>query len=150
MATKYLDFLNSVLKKLDEIIELLKHPKKPKTKTVAKILLELNRHQIGSINLSDVVTPETLLPEQRTQYLREAESLWKNIVFQNELKLIMRRQLEFVGMQAADFDQVMVARGTINGSSLLLEKIEQLHIQFMEKTKRPELVDERNKFDIAV
>ncbi len=109
-------------------------------------LLELARHQVGSINLRDIVDADLLTGESKAQYLANAELVWVNPVFKNELYRIIRKQLEFIAMQSSDFDQTLVGRGTINGADLIRERFETLHIQYADRNKPKEKFD---KFEIS-
>lgn len=93
-------------------------------------LLELMRHQVGSVNLMDLASLDTLIGDARKQYLRDAESLWANPVFHNEINRVIRRQLEFIGTEAESDRQADVGRGTINGVTLLRERIEVIHAEY--------------------
>lgn len=134
MKIIYLSLLKEITKKLDTVLESLGH----KTKSSRESLVHLNRHQLGSIDLSDLTIPEELTGERRKEYLQQAELLWANPVFQNETKLIIRKQLEFIGMQAVEDLQYVIGRGTINGSDLLRDRIETLHTQYKESIKGPD------------
>jgi len=111
-------------------------------KTTEKKITELMRHQIGSINLSDLIDISTLTLSERKKYLQDAETLWNNPVFKNEIKFIIQKQIEFIGMEARDILEVSVGRGTVNGATLLSERIQALHIEYIEDTKPKEKFDE--------
>ncbi len=116
--------------------------KKVSKKKLLETIVKINRHQIGSIDLADIIDVDALKPSDKKIYLQEAEVLWSNPVFQNETKKIIRLQLEFIGMNAEYFEQMLVGRGTINGCDLLRERIEKLHLEYKDSTQSTE-----EKFD---
>jgi hypothetical protein len=120
---------------------------KKKTGTKKKTVVEFNRHQIGSISLTDIDYIDSLSVSDRRNYLQQAENIWTNPVFQNEIKTIIQKQLEFIGMESKDYNQILIGRGTINGVSLLQERLETLHSEYIQGIKPPEKFDE---FDVGV
>jgi hypothetical protein len=120
--------------------------KKTTKKTFAQKSVELNRHQLGSINLNDRLVIHTLKGTARTNYIRSAELVFVNEAFKNEIKALIQAQLEFIANQASDFDQVLFGRGTINGLFILEEVFEKYHNEFIELTKQPEDFD---RFEIS-
>ena len=111
--------------------------KKRSKKEFKESLLEINRHIIGSIDLSDMFDIDSLTPSDRLKYLQDSELIYNNNTFQNELKWIVQRQLEFIGMESVEFDHTLVGRGTMNCADLLTERFEKLHEEYKAVT-RPE------------
>lgn len=112
-----------------------------------KTIVDFNRNQIGSISLKDIDSLDNLTISERKGYLQQAESIFNNPVFQNEIKIIVQKQLEFMGMKARNMEEVWVSRGTINGVDLFRERIETLHSEYIQAIKPPEKFDE---FDVGV
>lgn len=110
---------------------------KKRSKTTNEKLIEINRHCIGSINLTDIVNVDRLTPAERLDYLKGAEHIFKSPIFQNELKIMIQTQLEFIGWNSADFEQVLMGRGTLNGIDLLMERFSKLYEEYKQAT-RPE------------
>lgn len=99
-----------------------------------KILVDINRHQVGSIGLCDLMNEEAMDEPTRKEYLRNAEEVWRNPVFKKEITMLIRKQENFIACWAEDEKQVLVGRGTINGVSLIEERLRELHSEY-EATK---------------
>jgi hypothetical protein len=110
-----------------------------------KTVVDLNRHQIGSIDLSDLIWVEKLSESDRKKYLQDAEMVWANPVFQNEILRMIQAQLEFIGMQALTWEQSLVGRGVINGLDLIKTQMENYHNQHLQAIRPAEKFD---KFEI--
>ena len=106
-----------------------------KRSTKNEKLTENTRHVLGSINLSDMVDIGSLTPADKLNYLKEAEGVYQNEVFQNELKIMVQAQLEFIGLNAANYDEVIMGRGTMNGFSLMQERFSILHNEYRQAIK---------------
>jgi hypothetical protein len=111
-----------------------------KKKDLKKELICINRKLIGSISLNDIIFEEELTPTEQKKYLQDAEMIYNNPVFSNELKKMIQRQLEFIGMESTSQDEVYIARGTMNGFDLLIERFSTLHKKYEQATK-PEDTD---------
>ena len=122
----------------------MKIKKRSVKKTLIKNLVKINRNFIGSIDLGDIINVDKMTPTDRINYLKEAETLYNNPVFQNEIKKMVQTQLEFIAMQTTDQDQVYVGRGTISGLDLLMETINHYHNEYKQAI-RPE--ENFNKFN---
>lgn len=107
----------------------------------SEMLTDLNRNQLGSISLKDINDVTRFTTGERKQYLQDAEVLWTNPVFQNEIKKMIQVQLEFMGNEATEISQVFVARGTINGVQCFHEWIEMLHNEYTQLNKPEEDFD---------
>jgi uncharacterized protein (UPF0305 family) len=106
-----------------------------KKKTFNEKITENTRHVLGSINLSDVVDINSFTPADKLNYLKEAEGVYQNEVFQNELKVMVQTQLEFIGLNAKNYDEVIMGRGTMNGIDLMLERFSALHNEYIQAIK---------------
>lgn len=106
-----------------------------KKKTFNDKAAENTRHVLGSINLSDLVDVNLLTPTDKLNYLKEAEGMFQNTTFQNELKTMIQAQLEFIALNAANYEEVIMGRGTMNGLSLMLERFSTLHNEYKQATK---------------
>ena len=112
-----------------------------------KTIVDFNRNQICSVSLKDIDNIDDLTVVDRKNYLQQAESLYSNPVFQNEIKVIIQKQLEYMGMEAKNMEEVWVSRGTINGIDLLRERIEALHSEYIQAIKPAEKFD---RFEVGV
>ena len=137
---KFFKRWEELLNKLEKLLEANSKLQKSIKKDLKlnELVTELNRKQIGSIDLSDIVEDD-ISESKRKNYLQKAESLWTNEVFQNEVKKIMSKQMEFAVCQTSSQDQTYIARGTINGIALIHERIEQLHSEYKELSKPMEV-----------
>ncbi len=82
----------------------------------------LLRHLLASIVLSD--TKEEISSEEHNRRAVDAEIFYKNH-FEKLLKAFIQEQLEFIGKEAMDLEQLSFGRGTINGFSLIKEWFEE-------------------------
>lgn len=84
----------------------------------------LNKEQLASINARDIIklqNEDDKLNEQEIKSKAEmADNFYRNN-FEKVLKLMLFRQLEFLGKQAETQGQILFGRGTINGLSLIDE-----------------------------
>lgn len=104
-----------------------------------KSAMLLNRNQLGSIDLSDVKLSESNIRERNASIITSFKYL-KQII--NDLK---KAQLEFLGNQCENENQLLFGRGSTNGISLVLEELEKCKSQYEEDTKP---VEEFNKTKI--
>jgi hypothetical protein len=89
---------------------------------------ELTRNNLSSIDLADIdILKKKLgidIPEEdRVARAKEANIFYNN-VFEDEIKLFIQAQLEFIAKKASNTEQLMIGRGTINGLSLIKEWFE--------------------------
>lgn len=104
---------------------------------------DINKHQLGSIDLSDIEEAEnTLLTDvEMMELASQAETFYKQH-FKKVLKLLTQKQLQFIGEQAQGDAQLMFGRGTINGIYLIDEWFNQKISESMsrfQKEEKPEL-----------
>ena len=85
----------------------------------------LTRHELSSIDLSDVeeIRKIKFTDEQLKAKASSAEEFYNNVL-ENELKLFIQVQLEFIGKEAVNQDQLQFGRGTLNGICLVKEWFE--------------------------
>ena len=114
-----------------------------------KKLTELNRHQLGTIDLSDAVSVDKMSSSERRTYLEQAEMVFANPVFKKEIATLMQAQIEFVACSSADREQDLVGRGTINGLSLLSERFNELHSQFKDMTTPEKPLTEEERMSVV-
>ena len=115
-------------------------------KTGTKTIVDFNRHQIGSLDLSDLKDLSKMSEAERKTYIQLAESVWNNKAFQNEILFLIQKQLEFMGMEVDSYEKVLVSRGTINGIDLIRQRFETYHTQHLEAIKPAE---QFNRFEIV-
>lgn len=102
--------------------------------------IEVIRHTLGSIGLSDVEEKDQT-PEERKEYCGIISAAFPTI--EKDIKALLHAQLMYASNQAEDWDRVIFARGTFNGISLLLEKWKQAHTEHHTRS-RPEPHDPLN------
>lgn len=102
----------------------------------------LTRHQLGSIDLEDI-PEEPTDPAERKNYNGQVSAFFK-LVAEPEISRFIQAQLEFIGKEAATWEQTIFARGTINGLFLLREKWEKAHRAHLADQERPQ---ESERFD---
>lgn len=102
--------------------------------------IEIIRHILGSIDLSDVEERDQT-PEERKEYCGIISASFPTL--EKDIKALLHAQLLYASNQAEDWDKVIFARGTFNGMSLLLEKWRQAHMEHHARG-RPDSLDETN------
>lgn len=102
--------------------------------------IEAIRHTLGSVDLSDIDdTPQT--EAERKEYCGIISAAFPTL--EKDIKSLLHAQLMYASNQANDWDQVLFARGTFNGISLLLERWKQAHAEHHARG-RPEPEDPLN------
>lgn len=102
----------------------------------------LNREQLGSISLDGMRDKE--LTENELKERNAKISLDFKIIEQTTKKLLIAQE-EFMANQCENEQQLLFARGSINGLTLLLEEFASYKSQHDEITKPK---DEFNKFNV--
>lgn len=103
---------------------------KKSTAALVKGAMKL-RHALGSISLEEIkVLDEKMSKTERADYLRNAELVFKNPVFQNEIARIIREQEKFTAAMAETWEAVLVGRGTIHAAVLLEDRFAHLHLEY--------------------
>lgn len=107
-----------------------------------KSALLLNRHQLGSISL-----------DTRNKELSEEEKKARNISIANSFKYIepaikklIIAQQEFMAKQCENEQQLLFARGTINGLFIIREELQSYKSAHDEENKPKENYDEHQIF----
>lgn len=111
------------------------------TKTRDKTI-ELLRHLLGSIDLSDVEDIKELSEEEKRAHIDIIGAAFPYI--EKDIKKFLYEQLMFSSNQAMDWDQVLVGRGTFNGMDLLLEHWKKDRVEYLAKAQPKDQFDEHN------
>lgn len=90
-----------------------------KEEKLKKELLTVTRHNLSSIDLSDI-KEEELSEEEAKSRNSEIERFY-NGIFKNEIKKMIKDQLDFIMQTATENDQLNFGRGTLNGFKLVME-----------------------------
>lgn len=99
--------------------------------------LKLIRHQLGSIDLSDVKEEETELSEtKRRAYCAAIFAVYPRL--EKDIKKMLYLQLMFNSNEAGDWSQVIFGRGTFNGMDLLLSKWKKAQAEHLANLKENE------------
>lgn len=104
-------------------------------------LTKINRHAVGSIDIDDIKSKDTMSGNELREYLSQAETLYTNPVLINELNRAIKIQMEFIACEATSFEETLVGRGGINMASLLLERFALLHSEYKEMIEPEEDID---------
>lgn len=95
--------------------------------------VSLIRHQLGSVDLSDVATDEEMLESERKEYCAAISAVFPRL--ERDIKKFIYEQIVFMARGSADWNQVMFGRGTVNGFDLLLDHWRLAHNENMEKSQ---------------
>lgn len=87
-------------------------------------MLTLARHQLASLDLSDLPRKQET-PEERRARVARASAAFLEI--EHDLRELEQQQLVFIGKEATDQRQADFGRGTLNGVALVREFYEKLH-----------------------
>ena len=90
------------------------------TVPVVEPTLALQRHLLGSIDLSDIEEDEEMSETERKAYCAAIFAVFSRI--EKDLKKALYDQLMFSSNQADTWEKVIFSRGTFNGMSLMLER----------------------------
>jgi len=97
--------------------------------------LELLRHELGSIDLSDI-KKEELNESERKEYCASISAVFPRI--EKDIKKFLYEQLMFSANQAEDWDRVIFGRGTFNGMDILLNFWKIAHLEHSAKEPKEE------------
>ena len=90
--------------------------------------LEILRHFLGSIDFKDIEDKE--MPEnERKEYCATISAVFPRL--EKDMKKFLHEQLIFAANNAQNWEQVLFARGTFNGISLLLDYWKKALIEHM-------------------
>ena len=92
--------------------------------------LGLQRHLLGSIDLSDV--DEEMNESERKEYVAAISAVFPRL--EKDIKKFLYQQLMYSSNQAENWEQVIFGRGTFNGLSLLLEYWKTINQEQLEKS----------------
>jgi hypothetical protein len=103
--------------------------------------IKLLRHQLGSIDISDIIEDEKeMSKEERAQYCAAIFAIFPRL--EKDIKRFLHRQLMFISNRAVNWEQVIFGRGTFNGIDLLYKYWKDAAAEFEAKPK-----EERKKLD---
>src|SRR3990167_2828439 len=129
------DSIDLLLDDVSDLKEILANVKLTDNEAVVALM----RHQLGSIDLNDVVE-DKMTPEERLEYLGKVASIiYPNI--KNKAEKFIRHQERFMAVYADINDQMWFAKGSINGLKLLMEDYEKENQEFVELSKPKEKFD---------
>lgn len=111
----------------------------PKTKEPS---LELMRHLLGSIDLSDVEEDKEMTEAERKDYCANIAAVWPTL--EKDIKKFLYAQLMFVSNNAGNWEQVLFGRGTFNGLDILQEHWKKAFAEHLENSRGQEDFDENN------
>lgn len=98
-------------------------------KTDFQKIVEINRNSLCLIDISKIKNLDEMSDSEKRQYLAQAEAIYSNPVFQNELAILMQGQLELAIQLAQNYEQDLIARGSINGIGVVEERFNELHLK---------------------
>jgi len=102
-------------------------------------LTQLNNNQLGLISVKDLDELESMAPDKRKAYVGRIAAVWDLI--EKELENAIRLQVDYAIRQAKSWEDVLVARGSINGLAVILERFSKLNQEHFENTKPKEKFD---------
>ena len=100
----------------------------------------LNRHQLGSLDLSDA--REELSENEQKERSASIATSYKYIEL--SIKKLIIVQQEFMANQCENESQLLFGRGTTNGLSLVLEEMQSYKLQHEELSKPKDDFDKFN------
>lgn len=109
--------------------------------------VKLMREVLSSIDLSDIAElKEDITEDEEKTRAGDVETFYK-LHFERVIKILIQKQLEFVGKQAENDLQLAFGRGTINGLTLIDEWLQkQVKISLSRFDKEEELEEPMNPF----
>jgi hypothetical protein len=90
---------------------------------------------LGVFSSKEIQDSDKLQGAERKIYLQNAALIYSNPVFVNEIRLLIEAQKEFIACESEDYQQVCIGRGTINGLTLILERVEAFKNEYNSITK---------------
>ena len=103
--------------------------------------LILQRHLLGSIDLSDI-KDEEMTEAERRDYCAAISAVFPRI--EKDIKKLLYAQLMYSSNQAEDWEKVIFGRGTFNGLAILLESWRQANSEHLKRT----IPEDFNKHDV--
>lgn len=139
------DINEEIIASGQRIIAAIKENVPSKSKTNFETIVEINREQLGLLNLKDIRHLESMEEAEKRSYIGSAEAIYSSPVFKNELAILMQKQLEFSIQFSPNYEADLISRGSINGVSLVEERFKELHLYFMAQVPKPK--GEEEDFD---
>ena len=102
----------------------------------------MNRHQLGSIDLSDI--KEELTENEQKERNANIANSYKYI--EPTIKKLLIAQQEFMAKQCENENQLLFGRGSINGIAVVLEELRSYKLAHEELTKPQEKFDKHEVF----
>ena len=118
---KIIQFFKVLDKKIEVILASINVLTKEKQ---VKPEIELIRTNLGSINLRNIKLLDEMSQDARKDYVARVASLYEPVILP-ALKKMIETQMEFSVKQSENWEQVIFARGAINGLSLFDEEMRQ-------------------------
>ena len=103
--------------------------------------LDLMRHLLGSIDLSDI-KDEEMNESERKEYIAVISGVFPRL--EKDIKKFLYAQLMFSSNNAENWEQVIFGRGAFNGMDLLLNHWKKAYNEQMGEQVPDEKVDENN------
>ncbi len=116
-------------------------PEQVRVEVVKQIPYDVTRHQLGSINLKDLKDAREWTEAEKKQHNADLGVVVSKKAFKIEVDNLREAQAYFCAEQAQDNRQLDFARGTINGITLVMERLEQLAGKHYQDTKPKEDYD---------
>lgn len=124
-------FFSELKTTVDEIRDVLKK----QTESEAELSVFLMRRLLGSIDVGEELNPEV--------FNNRAGAIFKDVV-EPKLKAMSREQERFTAAEAANWEQALFGRGTLNGIELVREEFEKAYGVYQQSLQPKEQFDEKN------
>lgn len=118
---------------MQKLEEQLSDTRKELIELERKTALDLTRGCLDLVQMDSTYSVDTDKYENKN-YLQQAFGLLATPMFKDEIKRIVYENTKYIAEQAPSEQSVMLSRGTINGVSVLLERIEN-YAQVIEQEK---------------
>jgi hypothetical protein len=108
-------------------------------------LLKVTRQHLLGVTPQDVDIFEGKEEGTKRSLLKQAFDISENEVFKLVIRRLLESQAKYIAEQSANWDDVLVARGTLNGIRIVEETFEEIrgHYEDLAKPTKPV-----NKYDI--
>ena len=103
----------------------------------SELSLDLIRHRLGSIGLSELEEEKPMSTSKRKGYCSTISAVFP--VIEKDIKRFLHAQLMYSSKQAEDWERVIFGRGTFNGIDLLYEHWKQAHLEHLGKLPKEEV-----------
>lgn len=106
--------------------------------TIGEHITDLNSTQLGLLKVSDFIDYDVQMDEaERRQYVSTISGVME--ILRKELRHAEIAQLRHIAGDAQNWEQVLIARGTINACAVLLERWEAMNTEHMVNIKPKEV-----------